>query len=140
MQNYFDFALHSNVGDLTAMKLTCMTSIYHVCGQHDNCPKSVDTWCQYQKEKQDNTNQYKSKSDLLIHIRRAILPIYQSHRKSVTLVKSLMAKPKTLANHLTGWFGTVCPKQPKSDYTCYLLVSMMPFPTFIMVKNLPKIL
>ena len=56
MQNYFDFALHSNVGDLTAMKLACMTSIYHVCGYHDNCPKSVDTWCQYQKEKQDNTN------------------------------------------------------------------------------------
>ena len=51
MQNYFDFALHSNVGDLTAMKLTCMTSIYHVCRYHDNCSKSVDTWCQYQKEK-----------------------------------------------------------------------------------------
>ena len=57
------------------MKLTCMASMYHICGYHDNCSNSADTWCQSQKDKQDNTNYYKSKSNLPIDVRRAILPI-----------------------------------------------------------------
>ena len=35
-----------------------MALIYHICGYHGNCPKSADTWCQYQKDKQDNINCY----------------------------------------------------------------------------------
>ena len=63
MQNYFGIALGLNVGNPTVMKSACMTSMYHICGYHDNCPKSADTWFQYQKDKQDNTNYYKSKGD-----------------------------------------------------------------------------
>ena len=47
MQNYFGIALHSNVGNLAAMKSVCMASMYHICGYHGNCPKSADKWCQY---------------------------------------------------------------------------------------------
>ena len=46
------------------MKSVCMASMYPICGYHDNCPKSADTLCQYQKDKQDNTNYCKSKVDL----------------------------------------------------------------------------
>ena len=58
MQNYFGIALRSNVGNLAAMTSACMALIYHICGYHGNCPKFADTWCQYQKIKQDNTNYY----------------------------------------------------------------------------------
>ena len=32
MQNCFDIALCSNVGNLAAMKPACMASTYHICG------------------------------------------------------------------------------------------------------------
>ena len=67
MQNYFGIFLRSNLGNLSAtMKSACMASMYHICGYHDNCPKSAHTWCQYQNYKQDNTNYYRSKGDLPI--------------------------------------------------------------------------
>ena len=83
------------------MKSACMASMYHNCGYHDNCPKSADTWCQYQKDKQDNTNYYKSKRDLPIDVRRVILRInlFGSLRRWRNV---LMAKPKTITNRLTG--------------------------------------
>ena len=41
------------------MKLAYMASMNHICGYHDNCPKSADTWCQYHKDKEGNTKYYK---------------------------------------------------------------------------------
>ena len=69
MQNYFGIALGSNVGDFAAMKSECMALMYYICGYPDNCPKPADTLCQYQKDKNDNTNYYKSKGDLSIGVR-----------------------------------------------------------------------
>ena len=121
MQNYFGIALRSNVGNFAAMKSTCLASIY-ICDYHNNCPKSLDTRCQYQKEKQGNTSYYKSKGDLPIDVRRAILPIYQSHCKSECSRNAFMAKPKMLTNPSTGW--------------CCLI----PLLTVIMMKKLRYIL
>ena len=87
MQNYFGIASRTNVGNLAAVKSACMASVYHICGYHDNCPKSADTLYQYQKDKQENTNYYKSKVALPIDVRRAILRIYQSLCKSEMLEK-----------------------------------------------------
>ena len=52
----------------------------------------ADTLCQYQKEKQDNTNYYKSKGDLPIDVREAVLTIFQS--MSEVLKKCLYEKPQ----------------------------------------------
>ena len=60
MQNYFGIALRSNVGNLAAMKSACMASMHHIFGCHDNCVKYADTWRQYQKDKQNSSNCYKS--------------------------------------------------------------------------------
>ena len=59
------------------MKPACKSSTYRICDYHDNCPNSADTWCQYQKDKQGNTNYYKSKGDLPIDVTRVILPIHK---------------------------------------------------------------
>ena len=63
VENYFGIALRSKVGNLVAMKSARMAWMYHICGYQDTSPKSEDTWCQYQNDKQDNTNYYKSKDD-----------------------------------------------------------------------------
>ena len=100
MQNYFGISLRSNLGNLSATtKSACMASMYHICGYHDNCPKSAHTWCQYQNYQQNNTNYYKSKGDLPIDVRRAIPPIYQSLCKSEILEKCLHGKTQN-ANEL----------------------------------------
>ena len=39
MQNYFGIALRSNVGNLAAIKLSCMASMRHICGYQDNSQK-----------------------------------------------------------------------------------------------------
>ena len=91
-QIYFVIALLFNVGNFAAMKSACMASICHISGYRDNCPKSPDTWCQSQKDKQDNTNYYKLNGDLPIVARKAILPIYQSLCKSEMFQKSLHSK------------------------------------------------
>ena len=82
------------------MKSASVASVYHICGYHDNFPKSADTWCQYQKGIQDNINYYISKGHLPIDVMRAILPIYQSLCKCKMLEKCLDGKTKVLVNGL----------------------------------------
>ena len=84
------------------MKSASIASMYHVCGYHDNCLKSADTWCQYQKDTQDNTNYYNSKGDLPIDVRRAILPSYQSLCKSEMLEKCLHGKTRNANESFNG--------------------------------------
>ena len=84
------------------MKSASIASMYHVCGYHDNCLKSSDTWCQYQKDTQDNTNYYNSKFDLPIDVRRAILPSYQSLCKSEMLEKCLHGKTRNANESFNG--------------------------------------
>ena len=102
VQNCFGIALRSNVGNLAFMKSACMASMYHICGYHDNCPKPADTCCQYYKDKQDNTNYYKSKGDFPIHVRRAILLIYQSLCKSDIMEKCLHGKTQNANESFNG--------------------------------------
>ena len=92
LQNYFGIALRQNVGNLDSMRKACLASMYHVCGYHDSCPRSPDTWCQYQKDKLENTNSYLSKGDLPIDVRKAILPIFTALCKSEILAKCLHGK------------------------------------------------
>ena len=58
-QNYFGVSLRLNVGNLAGMKSPCIASMDHIYGYHDHFPKSENTWCQYQKDKQDNISYYK---------------------------------------------------------------------------------
>ena len=92
MQNYFGIALGSNVGNLAAMKSVRMASLYHIWGYQDNCPKCEHTWCQFQKDKQDNTNYYKSRVHLPVDVGKSILPIYQSLCNSEMSEKCLHGK------------------------------------------------
>ena len=105
MQNYSDIALCSNVGNLEAMKSACMDSMYRICGYHVNYPKSADTWCQYQNDKENNTKYYKSKD-----VRRAILPFYQSLCKSVMFKKYLHGETQKANESFNGMISNCVPK------------------------------
>ena len=72
--------------------------------------KSADTWCQYQNDKQSNTNYYKPKPHLPIDVRLEILPIYQSLCKSEMLDKCLHGKTQNTNESFNGMIWNRLPK------------------------------
>ena len=94
--------LYVLVGNLPTMEsivwLRCIIFVTYLY----NCPKSADTWCQYQKDKQGNTKYFRSKGDLPIVVKKAILPIYQSLCKSEMLKKCLHGKTQNAGESFNG--------------------------------------
>ena len=113
LQNYFGIALRQNVGKLNDMRKPCLASMYHVAGYHDSCPSSKDSWCQYRVDKLNNTNLYKSKGELPIDVRKAILPIYNNLCKEEMLKKCLHGKTQ---NANESFNGTIWNRIPKATY------------------------
>ena len=137
VQNCFGIALRSNVGNLAFMKSACMASMYHICGYHDNCPKSADTCCQYYKDKQDNTNYYKSKGDFPIHVRRAILLIYQSLCKSDIMEKCLHGKTQNANESFNGIIWNCVLKATHVSLDFISVGVYIALLTLILAKKLP---
>ena len=68
-------------------------SLYHVSGYHESCPKTNDSWCQYQKDKVDGTNLFiKKKMGCLSTSVKLILLIYDDLPKPELLQKCLHGK------------------------------------------------
>ncbi|GFU66845.1 uncharacterized protein TNCV_894811 [Trichonephila clavipes] len=58
LQNYFGIAIRSNVGNLCNMQTAVIAAFFHCCStdkkpMHGQCPSGSDTWCKYQKAKQE---------------------------------------------------------------------------------------
>ena len=119
------------------MKSACMASMYHICGYHDNCPKSADTCCQYYKDKQDNTNYYKSKGDFPINVRRAILLIYQSLCKSDIMEKCLHGKTQNANESFNGIIWNCVLKATHVGLDFISVGVYIALLTLILVKKLP---
>lgn len=113
LQNYFGIALRQNTGNLDAMKQSCLASMYHVAGYHESCPKSSNSWCQYQADKINNTNNFKSKGELPVDVRKAILPIYKDLCKEEMLAKCLHGKTQ---NPNESFNGTIWNRVPKANH------------------------
>ena len=59
LQNYFGIALRQNISNLKAMEDVIMASLFHVSNFHQYFPKTTNSWCLYQKDKNNSTNTYK---------------------------------------------------------------------------------
>ena len=110
LQNYFGIALRQNIGSLDKMRKAIMASLYHVSDYHDHCPKTPDTWCQYQKDNIEGTKRYKSKGGLPIDVRQAILPIYTDLTIPELLQKCLHGKTQNANESFNGMIWERIPK------------------------------
>ena len=94
LQNYFGIALRSNVGDLQKMQDAILASLFHVASsENDNfhvyCPKTYDSWCQYQRDAINNTNLYTPGTGISNDVIAAIKPVYAELTKPEILQKYL---------------------------------------------------
>ena len=110
LQNYFGIALRQNVGNLDNMIKGCMASMYHVSEYHENCPMTEDSWCQYQKDRINRTNLYKSKGGLPLDVRKTILPVFVDLCKPEHLSKCIHGKTQNANESFNGMIWNRVPK------------------------------
>ena len=87
-----------------------ITSLFHVSGFHDKCPKTADTWCLYQRDKLEGTNLYYDKHSLPIDIRKSILPVYNVLCHPDMLAKCLHGKTQNANESFNGMIWNRVPK------------------------------
>ena len=95
LQNYFAIALRNNVGDLEKMTNAVIASVYHVSEYQEKCPKTTESWCQFQRDTIEGTIFF-IKYGLPVDARKAILLIYHD----LTKLNFYMGKPKIQTNRL----------------------------------------
>ena len=97
LQNYFGIALRANCTTVENMQRAIWASFFHVASSkendyHSHCEASVTSWCQFQRDKINNTNLYKVGSGLSLDIVKLIKPIYLDLVKESELKKCLHGK------------------------------------------------
>jgi len=79
-------------------------------GFHDSCPKSSNTWCQFNKDKQDGTNLFQKKHFLDVDVRKALLPIYNDLCRDEMLSECLHGKTQNANESYNGMIWNRVPK------------------------------
>ena len=102
LQNYFDIAIRSNVGNVKDMQNAILTSMFHVASTYDDnyhtyCLKTSDSWCQHNRDIVNKTNIYVPVAGVSVDIIEVIRPVYRDLTKPEVLTKMsswVDSKPK----------------------------------------------
>ena len=94
LQNYFGIALRIDIGNLKNMQNAILASLFHVASAtsnqyHEYCPKTPDSWCQYQLDVLNKTNLYTPGAGIFDDVIHSIKPIYADITKTEALQKCL---------------------------------------------------
>ena len=95
MQNYYGMAIRGNIGNLYAMKKAIGAVLFHCTEfespqmRHKFCPSGPDTWCKWQLDKLNGTNNYKPRLGIPKWIHDVIYPIFVELRDDSLLTKCL---------------------------------------------------
>ena len=100
------------------MKGAILASLFHVASSsfdihHDYCPKSSDSWCQYQRDQINNTSLYKPGPGLSRDVIEAVKPIYHDLSKDNILSKCLHGITQ---NPNESFNSTIWERVPKSSF------------------------
>ena len=98
------------------MKKSVGAILYHLTENADSeerhkfCPRTEDSWCKYQSDKLTGKETYKSKVNLPVAIKSAILPIFQDLSKDELLSKCLRGCIQNANEALNKLIWQRCPK------------------------------
>ena len=128
LQNYYGLAVRENLHDISEIAKSIEASLYHVAStdanpQHHLCPEGKDSWCGYQRDK----NEYKHKSGIPKCIVDSIMPIYKDLSKPELLSKCTRGLTQNVNECLNGLIYDRCPK------TIYVEQETVAFATYLAV-------
>ena len=95
MQNYYGMAICQNTNDLFAMRKSVIAMLMHNTNfddaetRHRYCPKSIDSWCKYQKDILTGEKTYKDHVNLPVAIKKEVEPIFKHLSSQALLSKCL---------------------------------------------------
>eukprot|EP00794_Sanderia_malayensis_P014632 gene14632-16150_t len=115
MQNYFGMAIRQNTGKLYAMKKAVASVLFHCSDlpeeeRHKFCPRTIDSWCKWQKDKIKNTNTYKKKISLPKAVNKLIEPIFRDLNRNELLSKCLDGLTQNVNEAFNQIVWKKCPK------------------------------
>ncbi|XP_032217741.1 uncharacterized protein LOC116601166 [Nematostella vectensis] len=110
LQNYYDIAVRSNVGNLEGMKKAVLASFFHCASNekhqaHDRCPEGSTRWCNYQRDKASHRNTYKHGAGLPREIIEKCKPVFTRLSSDSLLEKCLHGKAQNQNESFNGFAG-----------------------------------
>ncbi|XP_065066739.1 uncharacterized protein LOC135692514 [Rhopilema esculentum] len=116
MQNYYGLAIRKNKNNLIGMANEVKASLYHLASseetpQHHLCPKGKDSWCGWQRDFANGTNQYQHKKGLPKAVIDAVIPIYDSLADHTLLSRCLDSYTQNPNESLNNLVWKRCPKK-----------------------------
>ena len=117
LQNYFGIAIRQSTGTtVLELKKAIGAVLYHCTDftedetRHQFCPPFTDSWCKYQADKINGTNNYKKKPGLPKIIYDFIRPVFISLSDEELLKKFLHGKTQNNNESLNEVIWKKCPK------------------------------
>ena len=77
--------------------------------RHQFCPKTVDSWCKFQKDQHTGRNTYQAKTSISKVIRNKIRPVFTDLSYNEVLKKCLHGRTQD-ANEASNQIIWICPK------------------------------
>ena len=116
MQNYYGMAIRQNTNDLFAMRKSVIATLMHNTNfddaetRHRYCPKSIDSWCKYQKDILTGEKTYKDHVNLPVAIKKEVEPIFKDLSSEALLSKCLDGLTQNNNESLNAFIWKKCPK------------------------------
>ncbi|GFX10232.1 uncharacterized protein TNCV_1866301 [Trichonephila clavipes] len=116
LQNYFGIAIRSNVGNLSNMQTAVIAAFFHCCStdkkpMHGQCPSGSDTWCKYQKAKQEGKLYKHRTAGLPNAVLNTVKTTYMDLCDQSLLEKCLHGKTQNANESFNGVLWSIIPKE-----------------------------
>ncbi|GFX80529.1 uncharacterized protein TNCV_4948631 [Trichonephila clavipes] len=120
LQNYYEIAVRSNVGNLSGLQQNVIAALFHCSSSvekpmHGQCPIRKDSWCYYQRTLscgKKRNEKYKSLSNEILN---TIKPTYLELCTKELLTKCLHGKTQNSNECLN---GVIWQRVPKEVFVC----------------------
>ena len=118
LQNYYGAAIRNNIGNLKEMENSIWAIYYHsirgekesLCQQHHLCPTGTSSWCIYQKDISNKTNNYDQSYCLPPVFREELKPLFTRMSNTDLLKRCLRGLTQNQNKAINSILWKKCPK------------------------------
>ena len=117
LQTYYGMAIRQNTSNVYAMKKAIEAVLFHCTDiedeviRHQFCPRSENSWCNWQKDRANGTCLYKKKINLPVEIKSLIEPIFRDLSTNELLNKCLHGQTQNANEAFNAVLWQKCPKE-----------------------------